>query len=464
MNYEEAVAYLSSSLRFGIRLGLHRMQRLEQLLDQPHQKLRCLHIAGTNGKGSTAAYCASILAAAGRRVGLFTSPYLERLTERIRIIDRKDSLQRLISNEEEGEISKSDFARLMTQVRFSVEQMLAEGEEHPTEFELLTAIAFLYFVEQKCDLVVLETGLGGRLDSTNVIEHPLACIITALGYDHMDRLGNTLEEIAGEKAGIIKAGSPVFLYNPYDLYLSKEDQAAAMKVMEERCRSFSAPLHVVCQNDLIYGTYDWSGQSFTDRCSGLCLWTTLLGTAQPMNATLALRACRHLSLADDTAIKEGIKATRWPARMEVIRRFPPILIDGAHNSQGCRVLSDSLNRLLADQPVIFLVGVLADKDYKDMLRMTLNQVRYRPITVVCTEPCNPRALPAEELAAAVQAIWQLPEEPDNRYNKTVRIAKIPEEGARLALALAHEQQTALCAFGSLYLVGSIRSILKNRED
>ena len=241
--------------------------------------------------------------------------------------------------------------------------MLAEGEEHPTEFELVTAVGFRYFADRQCDVVVLETGLGGRLDSTNVIVKPLACIITALGYDHMDRLGNTLAEIAEEKAGIIKAGCPVFLYRPQDLDLPPAEAAAAEQVIRARCAERLAPLHLVRRDELILQDYGWHGQSFYDTVSGLTLRTRLLGVIQPMNAAMAVRACRALGLADDRQIADGIAAARWPARLELLREDPPILLDGAHNPQGCQALAASLNRLLPDRPLVMLMGVLQDKDY-----------------------------------------------------------------------------------------------------
>jgi dihydrofolate synthase/folylpolyglutamate synthase len=441
------------------------MHRLLKLLDNPQQHLRCIHIAGTNGKGSTTAFCAAILAAAGQRVGVFTSPYLVRLTERIRIIDGPDALSRLIDDETTGEISPDDFARLLTRVRTAVDTMLANGEEHPTEFELLTAIGFLYYAESACDLVVLETGLGGRLDSTNVIEQPLACIITALGYDHMDRLGSSLAEIAVEKAGIIKPGCPVFLYNPHDLLLSDADKSAALQVISSRCSAQRTSLETISRLDLTVISYDWTGQTFIDNKTGLTVRTQLLGVVQPMNACLAMRACLSLGLADGEQVRAGIAATRWPARMELVRQTPPILIDGAHNPQCCQALADSLNRLLPDHPIVFLAGVLADKDYAAMLQIMLLETRYRPAAFICVKPDSLRALPADRLADAVRKILkQLPDGCDNRYNDAVWTADTPDEGARLALRLADEGGHALCAFGSLYMVGGIRQTLMNREE
>ena len=348
MDYDQAKAYLSSSLTYGIKMGLHRMNRLMELLHHPEKALRCIHIAGTNGKGSVSSYCAAILSAAGQKTGVFTSPYLVRLTERIRVIDGLPGLNALLADESAGEIAPDDFAAVMTSVRAAVDQMLAEGGEHPTEFELLTAAGFLYFAAAGCDVVVLETGLGGRLDSTNIIGHPLACLITALGFDHMDRLGGTLAEIAAEKAGIIKRGCPVFLYNPLDLELSRSDAAAALQVIVHHCEEQNAPLKLIQRSEIDVLDYGWEGQTFTDRTSSLTLQTSLLGLFQPMNAALAARACLSLGLASPGQIRQGIALARWPARLEMLRRHPPILLDGAHNPQGCQALAAALTRLLPE--------------------------------------------------------------------------------------------------------------------
>ena len=273
----------------------------------------------------------------------------------------------------------------MIEIRAAVEQMTAEGMEHPTEFELITAAGFWYFARQKCDLVVLETGLGGRLDSTNVIETPLACVITALGYDHMDRLGSTMREIAAEKAGIIKPGCPVFLYNPHDLDLTAKDAEDALSVVNLKCQEQGASLQLVSRTDIHVFEYNWDGQVFSDFISGLILQTSLLGIFQPMNATLAARVCQILELASDDAIREGIALARWPARLEVMRRQPPIILDGAHNPQGCRALAATLARLLPAQPVVFLAGMLQDKDYEKMLRIMLETADYRPLAFICVK-------------------------------------------------------------------------------
>jgi dihydrofolate synthase / folylpolyglutamate synthase len=467
MNFDQAKAYLDQALMFGIKPGLHRMTRLMELLGNPEQKLRCIHIAGTNGKGSVSCYCASILAAAGLKTGLYTSPYLERLTERIRVVDGRSGLDQLGSDETYGEISQEELAAALTQVDEAVRQMIGEGFEHPTEFELITAVGFMNFAAAGCQVVVLETGLGGRLDSTNVISQPLACIITALGYDHMDRLGATISDIAFEKAGIIKAGCPVYLYDPAAADLSPEDSSAAAKIIEQRCSQMEAPLQVVRRQDLKLLDYGWGGQSFVDQASGLTLKTSLLGLFQPMNAVLAERACLDLGLAGESAVQDGIRLARWPARLEILRAQPRVLLDGCHNPQGCRALADALSRLLPGQPILFLAGMLQDKDTTTMLEVVLGHGGYCPASFICTAPANPRALPPGQLAEKVRQIAiRLPSSSGCSYNisDAISIAESPAAGARMALRLAENNSWPVCVFGSLYLAGNIRSHLMIQED
>ncbi len=466
MDYDEAMAFMQAALTFGIRPGLHRMEQLMALLGHPEKRLRCIHIAGTNGKGSVSSYCAAILATAGHKVGLFTSPHLVRHSERIRVIDGVAGLQTLRIDETAGEIDAASFAAAMTAVQAAVSQMLSAGYEHPTEFELVTAVAFRHFAACGCDVVVLEVGLGGRLDSTNVVQEPLACIITALGVDHMDRLGNTLTEIAREKAGIIKAGRPVFFYNPGDLDLAPADAAAAEAVIAERCRQMNAPLTTVRRAELELQSYSWNGQTFRDQISGLTLRTSLLGVFQPMNAALAARTCQALGLASEAAIAAGISQAIWPARLEILRRHPPILIDGAHNPQCCQALAEALERLLPGEPVIFLAGMLKDKDYRGMLRIMLENRSYRPMAFVCVTPDSPRALPANQLAECVRDLSEeMYKTGRSGYNigDAIHVAATPAEGARTALRLADEKGLPLCVFTSLYVIGTIRDIIKAQE-
>jgi len=463
---QEAFDYLKKSLTFCIRLGLERMNRLMELLRHPEKALRCIHVAGTNGKGSVTTFCASILAAAGLRVGVFTSPYLVRFHERIRILDGLADLKALLTDETKGEIPSQDFSRLLLRVREAVSQMLAEGGEQPTEFELITAVAFLYFQEQAVDVVVLETGLGGRLDSTNVIEKPLAVVITAIGYDHMDRLGSTIAEIASEKAGIIKPGVPVFLYDPNLACPIPGDAEAVESVFQSRCAALNAPLTVIRSQQVESINLTHEGQAF--RVCGIPGLTeqtfrmSLLGHYQPMNASMAIAACvacRQVFDISEEAIRQGIALTRWPARLELVRRHPLALVDGAHNRQGASALAESLARLFPDRQLILICGVLQDKEYDQMLTAVLAYAGSRLKRLYCVTPDNPRALPATMLAERARIIiGQLIRSGNKLYNDSdmIHVIEAPERAAASALALADPDKDLVCAFGSLYMAGSLR--------
>ena len=462
MNYDESRDYIRQALTFGIRLGLERMSSLMERLGHPEKSQQVIHIAGTNGKGSVTSYCATILAAADLKVGVYTSPYIERFTERIRVLDGRRGLDQLTSDEAAGEITPDEFAGQMTRIRAVVDQMLAAGEEHPTEFELITACAFLYFAQQNCDYIVLETGLGGRLDSTNVVTHPVRVIITALGYDHQDRLGHSLQEIAAEKAGIIKPGCPVWLYDPLVAVPHHPAEAQqALAVIRSRCTELAAPLTVLGPSAVQAQNYQMTGQSFIFK--GNLYETRLLGLFQPLNAALALAACRDL--VPPAALAEGIRRTRWPARLELFSTPEglPVLLDGAHNPQGCTALGDALDRLMPGQPIVFLLGLLADKDYDGMLRGLFAQRSFTPAALICVTPDNPRALPAADLAAVIAELKIVPA---NGYNGRDMIPAYdcPTDGLAQALALATALKTPVCAFGSLYLVGQLRSRIKARSQ
>ena len=340
MTYKGALQYLQDALTFGIKPGLERMRSLLKRLEHPERRLAYIHVAGTNGKGSVSTYLTYMLAQSGKKVGLFTSPYLERFTERIRIVDGVSGLKDIADDEAAGEISKEAVARLVSSVACCVDDMLTAGEEHPTEFELITAIAMLWFAEQRCDIVVLETGLGGRLDSTNVITKPVACVITALGYDHTDRLGSSMEEIAAEKAGIIKDGCPVYLYDPHEAIADPKEADAVLRVVREHCRARRAPLSVIGRERCEMISRSLAGQLFRDRRDGQVYKTSLLGAFQPLNAILAIAVLE--SVVPCAQRVQGIEQAKWPGRLELLNADMPVLIDGAHNPQGCSALGNDL--------------------------------------------------------------------------------------------------------------------------
>ncbi|HEY5467120.1 MAG TPA: folylpolyglutamate synthase/dihydrofolate synthase family protein [Clostridia bacterium] len=466
MDYIEARNYVSGALKFGWRMGLERMVTLMALLGNPQDRLRCIHVAGTNGKGSTTTFAAYALACAGKKVGVYTSPYIERFTERIRIIDGLEGVIRLAEEESTGEIGDEDFAGIVTRVAASVMRLEQDGMEHPTEFELITAVAFLHFAQACCDIVVLETGLGGRLDSTNVISCPEACIITAMGYDHMDRLGASMAEIAGEKAGIIKPGCRTILYDPLTACDTPEDAADVEAVVRRRCEETGSPLTILRASGVETLAYGIDGQIFHIHDSGLdlTLQTSLLGAHQPMNATVAALAVHPLT--GDKPLQQGISAARWLVRQEIVRfSDPTVMIDGSHNPQSVRELADTLSRLFPGRGIVFVCGVLADKAHDAMLRAVLTGTSFHPAAFFAVTPDSPRALSATALleeARQVLAHEDLMKGAGNGYNRACKLCAVddPCTAADEAIGFARETGAVVCIFGSLYMVGSVRTHLR----
>lgn len=368
----DPVEYINTPRWRSSRLGLDRTRELLAGLGNPQRHLRVVHVAGTNGKGSTCAFLASILQQAGYRTGLFTSPYIFEFAERIRVDGQN--------------IPPDDLLEVTLAVRGVAEAM----DDHPTEFELMTAVAFMYFAQRECDICVVEVGLGGRLDSTNVLEGPEVCVITPIALDHMQVLGSTLEDIAGEKAGIMKPGV---------LVVCAPQQPEAMGVIAARAVEQRAPLACV-DADQVQGTpADFSYRGWRRVTLGL------QGGYQVQNAATALETVgvlreRGWNIPDDAVIA-GLAETRWPGRFELLGHQPPFIVDGGHNPQGVQALIESLAQSYPERPVIFIFGVLADKDYETMARQ---MVAYAPARmIICIEPPNPRALPTEELSRALSA-------------------------------------------------------------
>ena len=415
MDYQEALAYIHAVHWQGHKPGLDRIRTLLAALGDPHKQLRFVHVAGTNGKGSTAAMLDSCLRCAGYRVGLFTSPYINRFNERIQV----DGVP----------IPDADLVRLVEQVQPAASAMA----DVPTEFELITALGMLYFVQTRCDIVVLEVGLGGALDSTNVIDPPECAVITALGMDHVKELGPTLAGIAAAKAGIIKPGSPVVSY---------ENVPEAGKVIAETAAAQGAPLTVADFGRLTFRGASLEGQTFDyDGLQGLTL--PLLASYQPRNAAVAIEALRALRARGwqipDSAIRQGLAQVRWPGRFELLRRDPPFLLDGSHNAHGMRATVESLRALFPGEPFVFLVSIMADKDADEMLRLLLPLAKG---FVTVTAP-SPRAIPAAELAARIEALG----------GRAEPAGSIPAAVARVC-ALAGRGPAA--ALGTLYFSGEVR--------
>ncbi|QFJ55986.1 bifunctional folylpolyglutamate synthase/dihydrofolate synthase [Pseudobutyrivibrio xylanivorans] len=346
-------------------------------LGNPHQDLKYIHVAGTNGKGSTSAFIASILKEAGLKVGLFTSPFLYAYNEMFRVNG--------------NDISDEDFNRIFSCIKPAYDQLASEGI-YPSEYEILTVMSFLYFKEMGCDIVVMEVSLGGRVDTTNVIPSPLVTVITPISYDHMTILGDTLAEIASEKAGIIKSGTVV---------VSAQQEEEVQQVLSKKCEGLTIELSYCPSATVLERSL--SGQSFKLEDRDEVFETKLLGTYQIKNAALAIMAAEKLRGAgydiSKKAIVEGIRNTEWFGRFSLLQNNPPVIIDGGHNRQGAKVLADSLREYFPDKKITFILGILKDKEV-DIMLDTLLPLAEQVFTVAVP---NQRTMQPEDLAEMIQA-------------------------------------------------------------
>lgn len=430
----DPVAWINTPRWQTSRLGLSRMVDLLERLGRPQDDLRFVHVAGTNGKGSVCAYLASVLQAAGYKVGLFTSPFILCFEERIRV---------------NGEnIRAEELARAVQAVRPAAEAVEADTGDHPTEFELMAAVAFEHFRAVGCDIVVLEVGLGGRLDATNVIDASEASVICRIGLDHTDLLGGTVAAIAGEKAGIVKPGCPVASWPQEREAMAIIEAVAAERGCELVVPDF-ADLNVEALAGAALRRFSWKGRPFETR---------LLGSYQPFNAALALTAadvlCGRGWAISDEAAASGIASARWPGRFEVVGTSPLTIVDGGHNPQGAEALAASLADLLGGEgcaSVDFALGVLADKDYRAMVRAVMPWARSFSVYA----PRSPRALAAEELAACVRKVLG---EEGRADDVPVRVCSAPADALSAARAAAGPEGCAV-AFGTLYAIADLMAAL-----
>ncbi len=443
----DPIAYINYPRWQASRLGLERIRDLLDRLGRPQDKLRFVHIAGTNGKGSTGAYVASVLKAAGYKTGWFSSPYIERFEERIRVNGR--------------DIALNDLRRVTLEVREHAERISVETGDHPTEFELMTAVALTHFAQVGCQIVVLEVGLGGRLDSTNVIDAPDVAVICRIGLDHTAWLGNTISKVAAEKAGVIKAGSIVVSWpqerDAMEMVRDAADATSDALICPDFAQLAVRPVRHLPQSEATSG-HPAVMRPFTYK--GAAYETSLLGTYQPQNAAVALEvifALRERGFAiSDEAIRAGVSDARWAGRFEVLPRptgKPTVVIDGGHNPQGAAVLASSLADVFPERKVVLLSGVMADKDYPAMLRMVLPAA----CGFVAVTPDNPRALPAADFAAeAARAAVELPDVADD-------LPIFAAETYAQAVARAEElagSEGIICAFGSLYSIHETKEALR----
>lgn len=432
MNYIEALEYIESTGKFGSKLGLENVAKLLQMLGNPQEKLKIIHVAGTNGKGSTCSYLNSILISAGYKTGLYTSPFLEEFNERIKING--------INIDDEA------LAETISEVKAKIDIMIEEGLDHPTEFEIITAAAFLYFERQSTDFVVLEVGLGGRLDATNVCT-PIISLIASISLDHTQYLGDTLAKIAYEKGGIIKHNVPTVLYNQ-----SEEVICAIKNICQER-------------NSALFITQDSSieitKESIESQTINLTLFDEkydnielrLLGKHQSKNLLLALTAIKvleknnHIVISKE-ALYKGILETKWPGRMELISKYPLTIIDGAHNEDGARNLASTIDTYLSDKKITLVFGMLKDKDIQSVVDILFPKAD----NIVITIPHSDRAASIEDMKAILMPFIKDHDKKHIEYIDTIENAVV--------YAQSHTQkEEAVLYAGSLYMIGDVRKML-----
>lgn len=415
MTQDEAIAYIEDYSWHTTRMGLVRINELLEKLGNPQKGLKFVHVTGSNGKGSTCAMLDSVLRHAGYKTGFYSSPYLQVFNERVKVNGVN--------------IPGDDLARLTERVRVIADAMV----NHPSQFEIITAIAMLYFKEAECDIIVLEVGMGGELDATNVIDAPEAAVLTNIGLEHTEYLGDTLEAIAATKSGIIKTGCSCVCYDSVPEVVN-----AVRNICEER----QVPFTLAAFDDVEIKRSDIHGQTFIK--DGEEYHIRLLGAHQVKNAVTAIETLKILkgcgwkiSLSD---IKEGLEECRWPARLEVLSWDPLFILDGGHNPQCAQALADALDALLPGRKVTFLTGVLADKDYKQIV----GTIRPYADKFICVTPLSERALAADEYASYLKSLGE-----EAVYFETI------EEGLEEAL-----KSDITVAFGSLYQAGAIRDIFE----
>ena len=417
MTYTQALDYISTISARGSKPGLERISALMEGLGNVQDGLKCVHLAGTNGKGSTSCMLSHILTEAGYKTGLFISPFIIRFNERMQIDGR------MIADEE--------LAEIVAEVK-AVADTMTDGA---TEFELITAAAFLWYARQSCDIVVLETGLGGRLDATNLIKTNECAVITNIGIDHTDYLGSTLGEIAYEKASILKPGRPVVAY---------DSAPEAMEVIGDYARAHGNPMAVADFAAITAVDSGLWGQRFRYK-DGPEYTINLLGAHQLRNAAVVLETVECLRgqgwNIPEAAVKNGLAKAKWPARFELLREDPVVFVDGAHNIQGVESLRKAIEDYLPGRRIVCLTGVLADKDWQEMMAM-LREVMTDFVTVT---PDSPRALTAQALAEHLAS--------DGRW---VQAADSVRAGMELALERARDTGSAVVACGSLYMASEIR--------
>lgn len=428
MNYKQAMEYMEEIAKYGSVPGLNNIINLCEKLGNPQNDLKFVHIAGTNGKGSTLAYISTVLKEAGYRVGRYVSPTIFEYRERIQVNERM--------------ILKDALCRHLERIKEAIEELQVEGKSHPTPFEIETALGFLYFKEKKCDVVVLETGLGGTLDATNLITTTIISVIASVSMDHMAFLGDTLTEIAENKAGILKPGIPV---------VTMEQKDEVMQVIERKAKELHCELTVALETHASKIRYGVEKQKFDYReYKGLEIG--LAGKCQIANAILAIEVLRVLSkkgfCIKEQALRDGLKKTVWRGRFTVVAKKPLFIVDGAHNEDAAIKLADSIRFYFTNKKIIYIMGILKDKEYEKIIA---NTAPYAEQIITVTTPGNPRALPAYDLAKAVKD-----------YHPNVTAVDSLQEAVEMSYLLAGKD-SVIIAFGSLSYLGELTEIVENRH-
>ena len=430
---EQVLNFLEAIQIPGQTRGLGRINNRMHRLGNPQDQLKIIHVAGTNGKGSVCSMLTSILMESGYNIGLFTSPHLIEYNERLQI-NRKP-------------IGNDDFEQIASQVEKVCKEIAHANQEVPIFFEVITAMAFLYFAKEKVDLVVLETGIGGRYDSTNIIKNPLLSIITSIGKDHMDFLGHTIESISREKGGIIKENCPTVLY---------DSEKSVYNIIKDICKTKNSPLLWCGESFITKESYNLEGTNFSVKNKSFTyddIFLRLLGKYQVSNAITSLMAIESLKQSGykipQESVYRGLEKTNWAGRMEVIQENPTIIIDGAHNEESAKAFIASLQSLTQKPKVTMLIGVLKGKDYKTILEILVPFAH----TVIVTQASYGRALPAKTL-----------------YDEISKMENSPKLILEKDLIKAYEigkeapKEDVLCCLGSLYLVGELKQFLKSQEE
>lgn len=428
MNYKKAMEYIESLQSLGSVPGLDNVRNLCEKLGNPQESLKFIHIAGTNGKGSVSAYLSSVLGCAGYKVGSYNSPTIRDYRERICMNGRM--------------ISQRGFCELLEQVREACDTLVSEGYPHPTPFEVETAIGFLYFKEKKCDYVILECGMGGKLDATNLVKNTVVAVFTPISMDHMSFLGKTQEEIALHKTGIIKSGCRV---------VSAQQSEETMKVINEVSRRQRIEPVFVKNEDASNIHYGLKKQSFLYKKKQK-IEIALAGQYQIENALLALKVVDVLRETGVEiswgAVEKGFLNAKWSGRFEILSEKPYFIVDGAHNEDGARKLAQSIRFYFTNRKIVYIMGILKDKEYDKIIALTAPFAKH---IITVKTPDNPRAMDAYELACEAA-----------KQHESVTVASSLEEAVEMSYLLA-DKDSVIVAFGSLSYLGQLMDIVEKRQ-